>query len=225
VPTRAKGLESLTVMREFDDHVRVRLSVSAVLATLMIATTVTIAAVAAQRLLVRDDELAAHRRAACTRPVPKSEVDVIRVALEGVAPAERLVIREQTALDGSSFIGRPRASPFDAGEDAWTDYLDRNDEPRCLESWRADVLAVQVLRRDALPHVLPPGGFWEWFYQSTGVRRLYRVSRVGFSRDGTEAILAVGMSCGGLCGRGEIVRLKWNGERWTVVERRPTWVS
>jgi hypothetical protein len=213
-------------MREFDDHVRVRLSMSAVLATLTIVTTVMIAALAAQRLLVRDRELAAHRRAACTRPLPKPEVGVIRVALEGLArPAERLVVSEQTTLDGSPFIGWPTPSPFDAGEEAWTDYLNRNDEPRCLESWRADGPAIKVLRRGDLPHVRPPGGFWEWFYQSTGVRQLYRVSRVGFSRDGAEAILAIGMSCGGLCGRGEVVRLKWNGERWTVVERRPTWVS
>ncbi len=51
------------------------------------------------------------------------------------------------------------------------------------------------------------------------------VSRIGFNRERTEAIVYVGRACGSICGEGEYVRLmKLNGS-WVVDDHTVVWLS
>ena len=51
------------------------------------------------------------------------------------------------------------------------------------------------------------------------------VSRIGFNRDSTEAIVYAGKSCGTLCGEGYYVRLTKIGDRWTVADQTTIWIA
>ena len=50
-------------------------------------------------------------------------------------------------------------------------------------------------------------------------------SRVGFSKDGLQALVFVGWSCGGLCGEGNYYFLKKENGEWKVVTKEMVWIS
>ncbi len=68
--------------------------------------------------------------------------------------------------------------------------------------------------------------FWQLFYErfpkTAGFASL---SAIGYGNAGSEAIVYVQHSCGGLCGNGSMVRLKRQGDRWRVVSIQELWVS
>jgi hypothetical protein len=79
------------------------------------------------------------------------------------------------------------------------DYLARNDHPARVHAGRFAVKNTAVLPElDGLP-----GTVVSW--ASTG--RL-TVSRVGFDRGGTRALITVSYNCGGLCGEGAMLVLE-----------------
>ena len=57
------------------------------------------------------------------------------------------------------------------------------------------------------------------------VREKYWFSRVGLSQRNTLAYVAVGMSCGGLCGYGQFAIWQKRHGRWVQILSRPTWVA
>jgi hypothetical protein len=71
----------------------------------------------------------------------------------------------------------------------------------------------------------PPGG-WSGFYsQHPGAPGLIRVSRVGFSRDGTQALVHIENQRSSMMGGGDFVLLERGDGFWRVVARRNNWIS
>jgi hypothetical protein len=58
-----------------------------------------------------------------------------------------------------------------------------------------------------------------------GAWGLIRLSRVGFSLDGTQALMSMSGSCGPLCGSGDYVLLRKIDGRWRVAARVMAWIS
>lgn len=54
---------------------------------------------------------------------------------------------------------------------------------------------------------------------------LMSLSRIVFTADRRDALVAAGMSCGSLCGSGSTIRLHKVGGRWSIAERCSSWVS
>jgi hypothetical protein len=65
-------------------------------------------------------------------------------------------------------------------------------------------------------------GFMKKHANSLGV---VVVSRIGFNRDHTEAIVYVGRACGTICGEGEFARLIKSNGAWTVDDHTVVWLS
>ncbi len=65
-------------------------------------------------------------------------------------------------------------------------------------------------------------GFMKKHANSPGV---VVVSRIGFNRDHTEAIVYVGRACGTICGEGEYARLIKSNGAWAVDDHTVVWLS
>jgi hypothetical protein len=106
------------------------------------------------------------------------------------------------------------------------DYSNRNKEHAILPSpchLAPDCVVFDVA--EIAPHVKSERawrGFMKKYANSPGV---VVVSRIGFNRDHTEAIVYVGRACGQICGEGEYARLiKLNGS-WAVDDHTVVWLS
>jgi len=118
------------------------------------------------------------------------------------------------------------------------DFEKRNASPRALTDLptvRVRVLFAEAATLDSLPRrsdIPQPRGspivpnYWSALRERfDGARVLVTLTRPGFSRDGTEAVLDVGYRCGHLCGTGHIVTLRRSRTGWTVVNMQTTWIS
>jgi hypothetical protein len=106
------------------------------------------------------------------------------------------------------------------------DYTDRNREharlpspchlaPECIVF---DVAEIAPLVKDDRAW----RGFMKKHPNSPGI---VVVSRIGFNRDHTEAIVYVGRACGSICGEGEYVRLIKPNASWAVDDHTVVWLS
>jgi len=67
---------------------------------------------------------------------------------------------------------------------------------------------------------------WDHFYEEfPGASALTSFSPVGFSTDGRQALFAVHIGCGGLCGRGIGVLMRRNPLGWSVEKQQDLWIS
>lgn len=71
----------------------------------------------------------------------------------------------------------------------------------------------------------PVPGQSEFARRFPGASGIIGLSRVGFDKELSEAIVSTSFVCGGLCGSGDRYFLKKVGGVWKVVSRRETWVS
>jgi len=87
---------------------------------------------------------------------------------------------------------------------------------------------------------LVDGTQWKWRDPADAIRKgtsvdaavkegfahsLIRLSRVAFTPDRQDALVAFGMTCGSLCGSGSTVHLHKKGSVWSIVERCSQWLS
>jgi len=106
------------------------------------------------------------------------------------------------------------------------DYIERNKEHALLPSpcrLAPDCIVYDVA--EIAPLVKSDRawrGFMKKHANSMGV---VVVSRFGFNRDHTEAIVYVGRACGQICGEGEYVRLIKTGGAWAVDDHTVVWFS
>jgi len=82
-----------------------------------------------------------------------------------------------------------------------------------------------LVERDAIRKLFKQGG-WDGFYrefpQSTGIME---ITHPVLSESGSQALIYVEASCGGLCGSGEIFLLERTQAGWKVLLNYRTWVS
>jgi len=155
----------------------------------------------------------------CSAPLPEREAAVIRAALAQLSSAQTFVVKEQTGNGPSGGLPAVKGSLSTK-----LSYLYNNNEPRCVTPWNG-APRIRVLRDadiESRPTDVPFSG---WFIATFGGGAVRQVSRVGFSLDGKEAIVSIGMYCGGLCGSGRDVRLVWTGGRWQIVEHVMRWIA
>ncbi len=62
-------------------------------------------------------------------------------------------------------------------------------------------------------------------WAALGASTIVRFSRIGFSCDGIQALMYRSLSCGGLCGSGDLVVLEKKRNQWKVVLARLLWIS
>lgn len=170
-------------------------------------------------------------------PVPRAptaeEYAVYRVVLSGgyatPVPTRVIVVGDSTIgiRDDGEFSDAAAVERTEPERAVRRDFLRRNAHPAALraDSFRTR-LPVVLLSRTELARILDAKGGWEHFHDRyAGSYGYFGLSRVGFSRDGTRAVLIVERSCGFLCGSGHIVRLEKREGRWRVVESMMTWIA
>jgi hypothetical protein len=186
-----------------------------------------IVGVAADRAQADRIEVLADLHQPCSSVLPADELRVVRDLLAEITRKDGIIVAEQTALHGSelsAWVG-DFSVPFEETGAVSQDYLAKNRHARCMPEIRGDGVALRVLGH-RVRHHLPKGSFWTRFRRENGEDAdFYTVSRVGFSDDRSQAMLAVGRHCGTLCGHGDLVFAKWNGTRWTIERRRQIWIS
>lgn len=70
------------------------------------------------------------------------------------------------------------------------------------------------------------GAGWQDYYKRfPGSQGIATFSRVGFSRDGTQALFYFSNICGGLCGGGEYVVMEKSNGRWMIAREIEMWIS
>jgi hypothetical protein len=163
-----------------------------------------------------------------------SEEDVVyRVVLEslpGMAIGHRPVLVDSTVLE--TWINNPfsdtwrnlrRASNLERS--TWRDFLESNEIPRSLQSLSASPLLYSIEPSAGIEAVMDytstaaGGDEWSQFYAhyrySAG---LLRLSRVGFSSNGQQAMVVWNLDCGFLCAEGRVVILSKTESGWRIVE-------
>jgi hypothetical protein len=70
------------------------------------------------------------------------------------------------------------------------------------------------------------GKAWDRFYKIyPGSGGLLTFSPVGFSVDGSQAVFAFAIGCGGLCGSGHVILMRRDGSGWVTQDEQQLWVS
>ena len=84
------------------------------------------------------------------------------------------------------------------------------------------VVPTQVIER----MFAEPGDGWAAFARAyPGSEGITAFSRVGFSRDGTQALVYRSNSCSMVCGGGEVILLQKSGGSWSVLDTLEVWAS
>ncbi len=106
------------------------------------------------------------------------------------------------------------------------DWTDRNKEHTRLPSpchLAPDCVIFDIA--DIAPLVKDDRAWRRFLSKHPNAPGIVVVSRIGFNRDLTEAIVYVGRACGSICGEGEYVRLiKLNGS-WAADDHTIVWLS
>ena len=102
-----------------------------------------------------------------------------------------------------------------------------NMRPAILDHSLPGPTRYQIVNSDQLRFVpgkdgSPWGAFEKAFPGAHGI--LY-LSRVGFSADGTQALLYMSYSCGSMCGEGSYVVMQKRNGAWTLEREVVEWVS
>lgn len=138
-----------------------------------------------------------------------------------VVVIDRAEIEQPTEVTDAAGDARRSGVPGPVVED----FIERNRRPALLRAGGFGAgRPVRVMSRAAADSVIPRGpearkggGRFEW--------GIVRVSRVGFSADGTMAVLTVSHTCGPRCGTGHVVRLERREGRWRVAGSRFRWIT
>jgi hypothetical protein len=109
------------------------------------------------------------------------------------------------------------------------DHFNSRRQSSCQLKTQLDAaISYQFLPREKYDGFFKKKGVagWKDFYKrypkSSGY---WSISPVGYSTNGTEALVYVGHHCGGLCGTGHLVLLAKENDRWVVKNRVMLWIS
>jgi hypothetical protein len=106
------------------------------------------------------------------------------------------------------------------------DYALKSKETVLIEKKFPTKKKYQVITRKEIEKFFNWKLDWKGFYkQYPNSGGIYSFSRVGFNKDGTQAYLSAGLSCGELCGQGKQYFLQKKDGEWIVVKEQGTWIS
>ena len=87
-------------------------------------------------------------------------------------------------------------------------------------------LQYQLVSAEKIGSILRDISDWpEYYRQYPGAQGHMRLSRVGFSPDGKQALFYSSNWCGGLCASGSYVVMEKHGSAWKMVKETYMWVS
>jgi len=123
-----------------------------------------------------------------------------------------------------------------AAKDLLQDYTQKNKISVLLEarfSSRLPVALISEAQRDRIFDIKGEGekktanldGLKELERLYPNSQGFLSLSRIGFNKDSTQALVYVGNVCGGLCGSGQFFFLVKAGNGWKVKLLATTWVS
>ena len=168
-----------------------------------------------------------------------SDLDVYRAVLDSMfvprlgGRITRLVVKDSTAvrrreeLVGGVIEGLFRLPGVDST--AVRDFEARNRRALSLKALGQFELSVHiVLVNDQTLSDLPQDAakYWGEFYRRyPGSSGHIAFSAIGYSADGSLAVLMIDRGCGMLCGNGYIVSVRRSGGRWRIANIQGTWIS
>ena len=176
----------------------------------------------------------------CQQPVSETEfnaeISVYQAVIEGlflnrVQPG-LLAIRTPTSTrpmtedDLGQMVGYIKEQLGEVIDPATlNDFKAKNKQPQPLDGQLRLGVPVAYISDAEMTAIFQPGNGWEQFYEiypdSTGVITL---SRVGFNRDMSQAIVCIGLSGGSMAGVGYYIFLTWDGSAWQIQERLMAWI-
>jgi len=83
----------------------------------------------------------------------------------------------------------------------------------------------EVLDESQLEIVLKTGGWPAFYKRFSGSPGIMKLSRVGISADGNQALFSASHECGGLCGGGEYVVMEKRDGRWLIEREIEMWMA
>jgi len=190
----------------------------------------------------KKDTTKATKKTAAVQTQKKEETPVSS-SLQ-IAAEEYAVYMAILGKDSKLFVVRDKSGVDNFGED--NDFFKEAFEkafkelkPETIEDFKAKNKEISHLEKkfptketyylisdEELSKFFYRGLDWEGFnkkYPNSG--GFYTFSRVGFSKDGTQAILFVAHSCGSLCGEGYYYFLRNDNGEWKVIAPLMTWIS
>jgi hypothetical protein len=151
-------------------------------------------------------------------------------AFAGNAKVALIVIKEHTVadqhfpglLDNSEYI-RQELVPL--SDETLNDYKQKNREQSPLkDSFKLKIKHV-LISEEGIKQAIKDAG-WKSFYEKYPASGgLVGFSRVGFNAATNQALVYLEHWCGGLCGSGNYVLLRKEGEGWKVVSVSRAWNS
>lgn len=110
--------------------------------------------------------------------------------------------------------------------DAKQDYEDVNHQSKKLLSpCRLAPACITADIADLAPQVKDDRAWRGFFKKHRNTPGIVVVSRIGFNKQHTEAVVYTGNSCGTLCGQGEFVWLVKRSGVWEIEDRTTVWIS
>lgn len=141
------------------------------------------------------------------------------------AKTRQVVIRNHT-LPG--FTGGPIQSGIHSlSRETIDDYESKNKSTTPLKAELNLKVRYTLISDEEVDKIFhDPAAGWETFFSKfPGSKGLINLSRVGFNSDRTQAIVHVGIGCGGTCGDTQVIFLRKDNNQWRVEARFLTSVS
>jgi len=156
---------------------------------------------------------------------------------------QHIVIGDQTMMEFppimmgmTQFGGSMKKIHETASKETFEDYSEKNKAPVLLRerfSTGAPVVLISASERDRIFQIKDegkkktanPDGMKELQKLYPGSYGFTNLSRIGFSKDSTQALVYVGNICGGLCGSGRLFFLVKESGNWKIKLSATTWVS
>lgn len=180
-------------------------------------------------------------------PTPAAPIDTLSLEYEvyaflldhwGVTGRSSIVLRGDTAAATESRpfdeterslkqTLRDSSPPISLSKDLLDSYRESMDRNRSLDPSRLGVADLRMASSEEIDAWFGgPEDGWPAFRDRFGSQAsLVTFSRVGFSSDGSRALLTLSRSCGPLCGTGSFVLLEKTDGRWRIVTRVRIWVA
>ncbi|HEX8143284.1 MAG TPA: hypothetical protein VF553_11855 [Pyrinomonadaceae bacterium] len=180
----------------------------------------------------------------CIEPTTEQEEEyaVYSALLNLLSESERgelIVLQDHTTNDflGYESIERTleplQQGSFPLAQETLDAFLANNERSQSLENLTRSTenlfclpVRTTLASRSEVESYFGRRGGWQLFYRKyRGAAGLVTLSKVGFSRDRSQALVYQEFTCDDTCGRGSFVALFKDGNVWRVRSQAGTWIS
>jgi hypothetical protein len=162
---------------------------------------------------------------------PELEEQAVYSVVLGVPPGKILILSD-TTQSGFDYLGDRRESEKyirksmpALSRDALESYLSRNDQPYPLSSGMDLGVEYHLMSDEEMNEIFGNNGWEEFYSRYPEASGSTTVSRVGFNRDLTEALVYVGNQAAPLAGMGNLIRLEKRNGEWRIMDQLMLWIS